>query len=117
MEPTVTTEHPPSNYTVSGPACDMATVPNELDQAIWAREGTALSAEEIRFRCPLPDHEDVHPSARYQATKRVWYCDVCGVGGDAHDLAERLGLDASGCTLEQYAALKQLPIYALREWA
>lgn len=47
---------------------------------------------EIRFRCPMPDHEDADPSARWNPTKAVWHCFPCGAGGGAHDLAIRLSL-------------------------
>jgi hypothetical protein len=32
-----------------------------------------------RIRCPLPDHEDLHPSATYRDS--VWFCHRCGEGG------------------------------------
>lgn len=46
--------------------------------------------DEIRFRCPLDGHEDVHPSASWTPAKAAWYCHVCKVGGGAIDLAARL---------------------------
>src|SRR5262249_9215135 len=33
-----------------------------------------------------------HPSARWNRTKAVWHCDVCGAEGGVLDLARRLGL-------------------------
>lgn len=33
-----------------------------------------------RVRCPLPDHDDLHPSASYRGA--WWYCHACGTGGD-----------------------------------
>lgn len=47
--------------------------------------------DELTFLCPA--HDDSRPSAGWNAKKGVWICRVCGVGGGALDLAERLGLD------------------------
>src|SRR5688572_24758929 len=79
---------------------------DQLDAAILDRDGTTLPSGEVQFRCPLPDHEDIHPSARFNAEKGAWFCDVCGVGGGAYDLAERLGIDSLGLTLDAYAEAK-----------
>ena len=48
--------------------------------------------DEATLRCPLPEHDDVEPSASANAAKRVWNCHVCG-GGTLTDLAVRLGVD------------------------
>jgi hypothetical protein len=32
------------------------------------------------IRCPFPDHEDRHPSWRWDAERRAWFC-TCGRGG------------------------------------
>lgn len=46
-------------------------------------------------RCPLPDHEDRHPSASYRDTG--WYCHRCGTGGGVFQLGAALtGLDDRG---------------------
>jgi hypothetical protein len=37
-----------------------------------------------RCRCPMPDHEDVHPSAKCYGTR--WHCFSCGAGGTIIDL-------------------------------
>src|SRR5262249_14591720 len=45
------------------------------------------------FRCVYPEKHrngDQHPSARWNATKATWRCDVCGSGGGVFDLAEHL---------------------------
>ncbi len=48
-----------------------------------------------RCRCPAPDHEDVHPSAK--AYGASWYCFSCGAGGSIIDLAAALyGLQPRG---------------------
>lgn len=64
-----------------------------LSQAVLARSDGRRAGNEVLFRCPLPGHPDVHPSARWHPVKRRWYCDVCKVGGGEGDLAERLGID------------------------
>ena len=51
------------------------------------------SGQEIRFKCPSPDHEDENPSAYYNAEKRVWCCKACGAKGHENDLRELLGLE------------------------
>jgi hypothetical protein len=63
-----------------------------LISAVWQRDARRCARDEVRFTCPLPDHEDTHPSARWNPIKATWFCDVCGLGGGATDLAERLGL-------------------------
>jgi hypothetical protein len=105
-----------------------------LEAAIQRRDGRS-EGRETRFRCPA--HDDHTPSARWNAEKEAWYCDSCGAGGGWRDLARRLGiipdggknegaadgtsprqpgarLHASGCTLKDYAAAKQLPEEFLR---
>ena len=48
-----------------------------------------------RVRCPLPDHEDLHPSATYRGA--VWYCHRCGEGGGVFQLGSALsGLSDRG---------------------
>lgn len=43
------------------------------------------------IRCPLPDHEDHHPSCHvYGEPGRGWHCFACGRGGSAIDLASHL---------------------------
>lgn len=64
-----------------------------MDAAALMREGK-LEGGEIRFRCPVDDHEDRHPSARWNSSKAVWRCDACGTSGGALNLAERLGVQA-----------------------
>src|SRR4051812_26293811 len=83
---------------------------DHLEAAVLDRDGESLPSGEVHFRCPLPDHEDTHPSARFNAEKGTWFCDVCGEGGGAYDLAEQLGIDSPGLTLEAYAEEKRLSL-------
>ena len=101
-----------------------------LDAAVMARDGRT-ERNETRFRCPSPDHEDNHPSARWNREKAAWTCDACGEGGGAFALAFLLGVERprrprrsgsstpntlehsntpSGLTLADYAAAKGLPV-------
>jgi hypothetical protein len=64
---------------------------NAITAAVWTRDGKGLG-DEVRFTCPLPGHEDAHPSARWNLPKAVWYCDVCAAGGGWRDLAPLLGI-------------------------
>jgi hypothetical protein len=43
---------------------------------------------ELFTRCPF--HDDEHPSLRANVEKDLWFCDVCGIGGDAITFVERL---------------------------
>ncbi len=63
-----------------------------LDQAVFDRAGRKQGSEVV-FRCPFPDHEDTHPSARWNPQKATFYCDVCGSGGGAFDLADLLDME------------------------
>jgi hypothetical protein len=42
---------------------------------------------ELKVRCPW--HQDKKPSLRINASKGVWRCDPCGVGGDVFAFVER----------------------------
>jgi hypothetical protein len=67
---------------------------DRLTAAVTARDGRVEGAE-VRFRCPAgAEHAngDAHPSARWNGSTLVWCCDVCGAGGGAYDLADRLGI-------------------------
>ena len=61
-------------------------------------------------RCPLPDHEDRHPSATYKDS--VWYCHRCGEGGGIFQLGSELsGLGDHGdefCELRRWVAERML---------
>lgn len=62
-----------------------------IDRAVRDREGRSERGE-VRFRCPAPDHEDRHPSARWNRDKATWHCDACGTGGGVLDLGDRLNV-------------------------
>lgn len=101
---------------------------DSLTRAVMDRSGSK-KGDEVRFRCPADGHEDKHPSARWNAKKATWVCDVCKQGGGAYNLADLLGIERpgsrkdgginipsnntatlqhSGCTLAEYAAAKRL---------
>jgi hypothetical protein len=42
---------------------------------------------EFVTRCPF--HDDEHPSLRLNPDLGVWYCDPCGIGGDAIAFLQR----------------------------
>lgn len=65
-----------------------------LTAAADARNGRRKGADVV-FTCPSGEHEDRTPSARLNVSKATWYCDVCGNGGGALDLAQRLGVELS----------------------
>ena len=74
------------------PAVDavLAQVEAEIARRDPIRKGT-----ETFFRCPFPDrheHDDAHPSARWNRSKTAWTCDVCHAGGGYRDLAQALGI-------------------------
>lgn len=46
---------------------------------------------EARIKCPLPDHQDKHPSCNVNLTTGLWYCHSCGVGGNMNQLARGIG--------------------------
>ena len=66
----------------------------ELRHVLRGREVEVLSALHIHppqrghMRCPRPDHEDVHPSWRWDHDKARWIC-TCG-SGDVFDLVQAL---------------------------
>ena len=64
--------------------------PGELAEHLLGGEAIEESGE-IRFRCPLPDHADNNPSAKFNTEKGAWFCHVCQKGGGWEDLARRRG--------------------------
>ncbi len=104
-----------------------ASLIQALDAAVREREGRE-ERDEVRFRCPSGQHADVHPSARWNRAKATWYCDACGTGGSARDLADRLGVklprrqrrggaqkSVSGATVQLLANAKCLSVEELRK--
>jgi len=62
-----------------------------------------------RTRCPMPDHEDLRPSANAYGTK--WCCFSCGAGGSVIDLASAIyGIAPRG---RGYWELRDLIVEAL----
>ena len=111
-------EHSRGNDRPSGPLDTQ--VLDAIDAAVMAREGRKEGGE-VRFRCPAPGHEDLHPSARWNRTKAVWRCDACGAGAGAIGLAKLLGLsvperEPDGLTLERLAEAKGLPADVLKDF-
>jgi len=64
-----------------------------ITNVVMEREGRC-EGREIRFRCPQADHEDRHPSARWNEEKATFRCDSCNRGGGAIELAKLLGIDS-----------------------
>ncbi len=64
--------------------------------AVIATRGASAIGNEVRFRCPYPDHYDEHPSARWNPEREVWFCDACGRGGGVRKLKALLGLEVQG---------------------
>ena len=61
----------------------------------WLRDyGYEPKASGVQMiRCPLPGHEDKHPSCSVNTDKGVWKCFACDKGGGYKDLMRELGLD------------------------
>ena len=43
--------------------------------------------EGIQISCPIPGHEDTHPSAWINLDKQLWHCGACDQGGDKFTIA------------------------------
>src|SRR5262249_54406378 len=58
------------------------------------KRGGVLKGAEWWFPCWNPSHTngDANPSRRWNPSKRMHYCDPCGEGGGAVELAKRFGL-------------------------
>ena len=64
-----------------------------------------LKGRERRVTCPL--HDDNEPSLRINDESLTWFCDPCGVGGGASDLARMvLGGREATRLLEQTCATR-----------
>jgi hypothetical protein len=82
---------------VSGPL-DKDTVrrANPIERVIpeLVGEHALKVGNELKVRCPF--HDDKRPSLRINASKGLWHCDPCGIGGDVFDFFERhQGVDFS----------------------
>jgi len=58
----------------------------DINTILEEREGRSNGNNEVKFRCPLSGHDDVHPSASYNLDKKAWYCPVCKAGGGEEKL-------------------------------
>lgn len=48
--------------------------------------GSLLGTDKKRIKCPLPGHNDKHPSCDVDHAAGIWHCKVCDVGGTVFDL-------------------------------
>ena len=68
----------------------------EVDVAVYFERLAGIEVPERRapsavaVHCPLPDHEDKHPSCRLYEETKSWYCFPCGKGGDILTLGSAL---------------------------
>jgi len=62
---------------------DLEAVATHLLGPHWKRKGQ-------RLFWPCPFHDDHHPSFDVSLDKGLWYCRVCGIGGDAAELVKRI---------------------------
>lgn len=93
---------------------DLDAIRSAVSDAALRRDGKWLAgAGEIQFRCPMPAHEDRHPSARWNPGKMVWKCWGCGAEGgmyggqsDKPALAPLLRIDVSRLVDPRKAALQ-----------
>ena len=81
--------------TVSSPRIEWSDIKDRLPIEMVATNllGPASRRQGNRLFWPCPFHEDHHPSFDVNLTKKVWYCRVCGIGGDAAELVKRV----NGC--------------------
>lgn len=89
-----------ASHSLAGPA--------DLVAALLSEEGEQRG-DDIVFRCSLPRHADVHPSARYNVAKECWYCDVCEEGGGWVGLARQRGLKVSTQRKQKNGSGQQVP--------
>lgn len=77
-------------------SADLSRLAAAVEHEVMARSGKERGGE-IVFRCPMPGHEDKHPSAAYNREKMSWTCHACGAGGGLvkgeWPLAPLLGLE------------------------
>ena len=79
----------------SGPGSSLDATASMVDDEVHTRNPISTSNGEVQFTCPQTDRHangDAHPSARWNRSKQLWYCDVCECGGGVYDLARMLGL-------------------------
>ena len=49
---------------------------------------TYLSTSDKLICCPVPAHDDKHPSCSVDHSINRWHCYACGIGGDVFDLVK-----------------------------
>ena len=90
----------------------MSTMPahllRDVNAAVESRDGRK-EGREMRFRCPFPDHADIHPSARWNPETGTFYCDVCKQGGGTLRLARLLGLQRHPGTAPRNRLVAEYP--------
>lgn len=62
---------------------DLEAIGREVRDRILRMEGTVVKdgGARLRFRCPVPQHDDAHPSADYYVDGLAWKCWACGAQG------------------------------------
>ena len=55
----------------------------------WRKACTPTGS--VKMRCPFPDHEDKHPSWRWDAGKKKWHCTCGERSGSVFDAVVRMG--------------------------
>lgn len=69
---------------------DADIIRGAIEFSLMADRSGKRIGKELQFLCI--EHDDHHPSARWNPNKLTWFCDVCGIGGGWVDLAKRLNL-------------------------
>lgn len=103
----MTTNHRPLAAKNSAPGVSQELV-QAVRLAVEARD-SHREGQEVRFRCPLPDHADAHPSARWNPETATFYCDVCKLGGGVLKLARLLGLEPRTNTAQRGSVVAEYP--------
>lgn len=58
-----------------------------LEEVVGGDRELTRSGSELRCLCPF--HDDHKPSLRLNPAKQLWFCDVCGEGGDVFRYVEK----------------------------
>ncbi len=62
-------------------------IASPLEDVVGQDREIKPSGSELRALCPF--HEDRNPSLRINPAKELWFCDVCGEGGDVFRYVEK----------------------------
>ena len=78
--------------TVTSPRIEWSDIKDRLCLGTVATNllGVAHGRRGDRLLWPCPFHDDRHPSFDVNLTKKLWYCRVCGIGGDAANLVMKV---------------------------